>query len=783
MKKLLTTTLISVFLVSCAQAQMRQQQSRGLTLAKDGQTTYSIVLPEEATVVEQTAAKELKEHLDQVTGASFAVVKESEATANQPQILIGRTAKLKTLLPRLDLAKVPYDGIVIKTVGRDLVLTGHEKRGALYAVFTFLENPVGIRWWTSSESFIPKKPTLVIPGQNTEYAPKLIYREAHYQDTYNPVYPARMRCNGAITPVAEEYGSHHMFAGSFVHSFFPLIPPEKYFAEHPEWFSEIDGVRKHERAQLCLTNDAMREELTKNALEVLRNNPKGTFLSISQNDWYGYCECEKCKAVVAEEGGAQSGLMLRFVNRVAEDVEKEFTNVLVETLAYQYTRKPPKITKPRENVVIRLCSIECSFVQPLARGAQNKDFRDDIEGWSKIAKRLFVWDYVTNFNGYMLPHPNIRVLAPNIRFFVDNHTIGLFEQGDHHCSAGDFVQMRQWVIAHLLWDQRLNERQLMNEFLVGYYGPEIAKIYTEYWDLLCNQAEKSGIFLRCFMKNTTAWLDLDTLEKATALMNRALEIAEKSNDPVLLKRVQKAKIPIDLVWIMSYETLRQIAKLEGKPFTGPPDPKEACDQFFAMCDSFGVNNYQEPQSPNEYQAFKEGFISRYANVAIGPPAFCESLPEGTWLSAEEFQMNMRRPGEHSMLVDDPAAGNKRAMRMPSNHNNKATAYYFDKTIELLKPVKPGSKTPKFHLYAAVRADAKATEGGGLNVGLFDEFLGKPIMSAEIPVSEIAGSEYKWIDLGILDLNTNRNFWFAPPNRPADEVEAVYIDRVVVVREE
>jgi len=85
-------------------------------------------------------------------------------------------------------------------------------------------------------------------------------------------------------------------------------------------------------------------------------------ISISQNDWHGYCECEKCKTLDEQEG-THAGALIHFINAVAEEVEKEFPDILIETLAYQYTRVPPKHVRPRRNVVIRLCSIECAFAE------------------------------------------------------------------------------------------------------------------------------------------------------------------------------------------------------------------------------------------------------------------------------------------------------------------------------------------------------------------------------------------------------------------------------------
>ena len=94
------------------------------------------------------------------------------------------------------------------------------------------------------------------------------------------------------------------------------------------------------------------------------------------------------------------GPVLQLVNRVAEAVEKEFPDKFVETLAYQWTQTPPKQMRPRPNVLIMLCSVECCFSHPLATCdcAASKSFRADLQAWAKIAPRLWIWDYTTDFS-------------------------------------------------------------------------------------------------------------------------------------------------------------------------------------------------------------------------------------------------------------------------------------------------------------------------------------------------------------------------------------------------
>jgi hypothetical protein len=250
-----------------------QSTSRGgLFLARQGKPDCVITLPAAPSPVEQTAARELGEYLYQVTGAKLDVRSERDVPAGTPQIVVGQSARAQQLLPGLDVAALGPDAIVIKSVGNRLVLCGRPPRGTLYAVYTLLEDVVGCRWWTSHESYVPKKPTLEIPPQDMVYAPPLWYREAYYRDAFDGLLAARLKLNGNSVRVAPEYGGHYRFAG-FVHTFYPLLPPAKYFAAHPEWYSEIQGKRTADQAQLCVTNDEMRKQLTRNVLQRLRSDP------------------------------------------------------------------------------------------------------------------------------------------------------------------------------------------------------------------------------------------------------------------------------------------------------------------------------------------------------------------------------------------------------------------------------------------------------------------------------------------------------------------------------
>ena len=313
---------------------------------------------------------------------------------------------------------------------------------------------------------------------------------------------------------------------------------------------------------------------------------------------------------------------------------------------------------------MRLCSIECSFVQPLGDGEQNAAFRRDIEGWSRIAPQLFVWDYVTNFSSYIVPHPNMRVLAPNIRFFTDHRVIGLFEQGDSQSRIGDFLRLRAWLLAHWMWDPNRQEEALMAEFLQGYYGAAAPHL-QQYLNIVHDAGERSGVYLRCFMSDTSPYLTLDDLNAATRAMAQAQ--AAVAGDLVLSRRLARERLPLDHVWLQRYHALRRTAQIENKEFLGPDDPQAACEQFIRLAHEFQVGSYREGRGFAEYEPI---LVARSRPLGPPPPA-CQELPATDWIDFQDNELQLGRPGEWTQLVPDPAASDGMAARMPGTHREWA----------------------------------------------------------------------------------------------------------------
>lgn len=456
------------------------QKGENFVIAERGTLADCVIrLPQNPSRSQVYAAEELKRFVNRLTGVALP-----------SQGVLSHEIRFETL-KRADLGD---DGFEIEIADGDLVIRGSDVRGCLYAVYDLLERFAGVRWYTSWCETVPVMDKFIVPaGTKIVSKPAFEMRQPYWYDMMvHPDFAARLRVNGYnhtnLRGVALDHlgGDSYRFGGglSSCHTFNKLCDPVKYFDEHPEYFSLVKGKRLKENTQLCLTNPDVLDIVTSNVLERIRRDPTAKFYGVSQNDWYNYCECEKCAAIDKEEG-SHAGTMIRFVNAVAERVEREFPGVFIETLAYQYTRKPPAVTKPRKNVVICLCTIELDFSHsiPESSFAENRMFMDDITRWAKLTDKLYVWDYVTQFSHYSHAFANVYALQGNLRFFRDNSVSMIFEQGQREGYHAGFAELKAWLLAKLMWDPEQDVKPLLDDFFYGYYG-DAARPVREYFELL-----------------------------------------------------------------------------------------------------------------------------------------------------------------------------------------------------------------------------------------------------------------------------------------------------------
>jgi len=733
-----------------------------LPLSRDGKALATVVVAVDATVVERHAAAELATFLGQVTGAEFAVRTTATAAAG-PFLIVGPGA----VQPDSLLSDLSPDGFVIESRGSTLILAGARPRGTLYAVYTFLEDVVGCRWWSSKVSTIPSRRDLVVPEQHVRYVPPLEYRETFWMDAFDADFAARIKSNGHATRLDEQRGGKLDYGGLFVHTFFNLVPPAENFAAHPEWYSELDGKRvggAGEYVQLCVTNEELKKFTAQRVIEHLKAHPGANIVSVSQNDTDNHCRCPACRQLEEAEG-SPAGPLLHFVNYVAAEVAKQYPNVAIDTLAYQYTRKPPLHVKPLPNVVVRLCSIECDFAQPLT-AESNRTFADDIVGWSKVCQRLYVWDYTTNFAHYIQPHPNLRVLAPNVRFFVAHGVKGIFEQGAYTSLGAEFAELKAWVLAKVLWNPQLDGDALVSEFVQGYYGAA-APFISQYIALIHDEAQARKTYLTCFSSVSADFLNLDLLGKAEALFVQA-EAAVK-DEPALLPRVQVARLPVRYVWARRWAEFQDLAVRAKQPWPGPADEMENAKTFSRVAEAYGITMISEGARLDSFQRR----TTAMGRIASPRPAGCEDLPVERFFDFQDTNFGLYQEGTLSSLEHDELASDKVASRMVGSTNEWAT--------QQVLTGKPWDPEATYSVYAAVRVDKTGNAGGAFTAGIYDSKNRRSLGDVAVACTEIADGQYHTYKLGTTPLHGDVFLW-AAPTRNGDNTAYVWVDRFWVVRE-
>jgi hypothetical protein len=516
-------------------------------VTETGKPTCKIIVANAGAPVENSAAKELKHWLQEITGAAL----ESGKSADGPCIIIRTEPALGE------------EGYRIGLEGDDLILAGGPGRGCMNAVFAMLEEDLGCRFYTNESIKLPKTDSLTIQSVARQYKPQLRLRDPFYKCAFDAAWSLRNRTNCPEGPMPEEQGGYIDYDGMFVHTFATLVPVDKYFKDHPEYFF-LNAQGQRAPQQLCTTDPYVLKIATDTVLEQLRKSPHTEIISVSKNDSAGdqLCQCERCKKLRDAEG-AEIACQLVLVNGVAEAVEKEFPNVTIDTLAYLDTIAVPKTMRPRHNVAIRLCNDTVGAWGHPFTPAEQLPVAKIAEAWGAAHNRIYVWDYNVNFSHYLAPMPNLDVIAANIRFWAKHNAEGVMLQGGYQGPA-DGDELKSWVAAKVLWDPSRDEKALAVDFIEGHYGAA-APAMLEYQKLLESLRTKYADAMSSPPAGIRYPIDVPFLPKefvdqASELFAKAKQAA--GSDAALLRRIERAELPI-----------LYVKGCRGPEFTGPNYPQ------------------------------------------------------------------------------------------------------------------------------------------------------------------------------------------------------------------
>ena len=711
----------------------------------------TICLPREPSATEKTAADELAFYLQKITGSLPEIVAEGN-DGGKNVIYVGSTDFAKRR-PDLDVSKLSPEEWAVYSHGDNLIIAGGQPRGIIYAVYHYLEDCLGVRFWNHREETVPKRSDIPLRGIACRGEPEFLFREIcslHVKDSGR--FAAKMRLTstrgayfGQLDPNDNrDFGMESIFGPpNFVHTFSFYIPYNKYYKEHPEFFGLENGKRtgadtaptnNAQAGTLCLSNPQLRQELLKNLKNYIRqgraeaqkhNVPLPRLYDVSGNDNQKRCECERCKELIDKYKNT-SGLYLDMINELADGVRDEFPEVILHTYSYITTTAPPECIKARPNVCVTLCDHDGNLYDAYTQ--EDNAFMKRLEGWRAAVQNLRVWIYGLTFAPPRgLPFPNEFNYAEYMKVFRCNGVSYLMEQLESPILS-DCFEYKLWLWAKLAENPDLDTMTLIREFANGFYG-KAAPYFIKYRVLLHEQAEKKRIYIPTYATpGAFVHLDYDTMVAADNLFAEGEKAL--AGDAAMLRRWHAARLSLDRAIIararivMSEYYLRNDKSLKGYAFDNTSVVRR-------------IDNI-----------FKEQLSWRQANGMV-------------MLLGDEKRFGEERKSYGQTISE-------RSLMPPEKFAHLAPGSYFDYPAEVA--FRPGNK-------AVLREDPEAETGYGVfwNVkssetmqnkdnrifrwGMYSPAERRSWNIATLPWTQIGWDGYKWLRLGEFKLTPDCYMFF------------------------
>jgi len=448
-------------------------------LVRDGRPGAVLVLSEEASRTttqqkstrrkriaidpvtnEKLAAEEIQTHIEKMSGTRLEIITVGEPLDGRLPVFIGSAADVT--LDR-EIRKQSNDPGSFALVAGDesIMIRGLFPSGTLFGVYELLEQ-VGVRWFMPGEIglVVPESDTVEIKKQRTIQVPS--FNARHLQGVSTPDWERRMRLGGPYFPAS--HGAPGFGRGG----------SNELFAQHPEYFSLIDGQRK--TRQLCLSNPQVLSIAAEATREYFRSHPEADIMGIGANDGRGFCECENCRKL---DGGdydpfghapSMTDRYIWFFNRILEEIKDEFPDKRLGFYAYSIYNRPPVKVKPNPRLVpavalITLCRLH-GMDNPVCPEKSYEKWI--IREWGKLVPEVYYRGYWFNLADPGLPFFMIERIKREVPLGKQLGIAGWRVEAPSEWAASN---PSRYIACKLMWDHKADVTRLMQDFYEKFFGP------------------------------------------------------------------------------------------------------------------------------------------------------------------------------------------------------------------------------------------------------------------------------------------------------------------------
>lgn len=611
-----------------------------LTIVKNGESDYKIVVPKAGTVCEDFAAKELQTFIEQSTGAKLSIVSDDSVRFSKYSsfISVGETSLLEDAKIDVKNSDLKLDGFIVKTIGKQVFICGARDRGTLYGSYDFLEKFLGVRFFTPEITRVPETENLKIPQTDVKEVPAINVRDYYIPESdRDALYIARQRMVALYGANYDEYGGT-MYRDMHVsaHNMLDLCNYNLYKDDHEDWFYNNGSV-----IDICLSKGLTADGQPDPSYEIspwsvcletlkkqIKDNPEISYFSVCQMDIPFGCTCSLCEERSATNRGGRSGVLLRFVNALSNELDKwleeeypEGRQIKLVTFAYSYTSNPPVddqgnwYVEPNDNVVIWLAT-SLNYAYSLDDARQEKAFTEKISAWRVKAKSFFYWDYRVNFREYWWYMPGLTTLQNDIRYLAEINTEYVFLEAASGSTLDPCTwqnQLKAYLAGKLMWNPDADVVTIINDYLDGVYGDsapvvkEMLNLFEDNYERLRQDETVRNEFgidhEYGYGTVSSKWYPLNMLERSINILeseiervqSSALTSDEKTQRVTLLKNVLCTPQKMLLRNYKSY----YMNDNEGEAILAR--------KFLSNIDAVGMAGFDIGGYLNTYDSFKENY--------------------------------------------------------------------------------------------------------------------------------------------------------------------------------
>lgn len=430
-----------------------------VTIARDKTALHAIVTAPDAGSDAQTAARELSEYFQRISGAAFDVG-EGDGTRG---IAVGGVDEF----PHLDLAGMfspddPFrrEEYLIRSHDNGLYLIGATPAAARLAVWDLLFR-LGHRQFFPGDKWeiVPSVPEIQVAldrFNKPDYVNRRIWRGGQqWNFTNQPFQDWRIR-NRSASGAEFILRTQHVY-GSIIRN------NRETFDANPAFYAKINGTREYVggNTKFCIANEGLRDLVVEDAIRRVRDNPETDSISMDPSDGGNWCQCGPCADM-----GSVSDRVTLLANQVAEAInDLGMGDKYVGIYAYASHSPPPSVrVHPKVIVSVATSFLRDGFSAP-----------DLVEAWANQGAVIGLREYYA----ISIWHKDLPGRARAVDFPYLQRTIPFFHANGARFNSANIGDswgaygLGFYLIAHLLFDVENANRMdlLIDDFLGQSFGP------------------------------------------------------------------------------------------------------------------------------------------------------------------------------------------------------------------------------------------------------------------------------------------------------------------------